>query len=98
MTTKECAPVDQNKPLKSKSSIKPKRRVTRRDQLIRLLSGRHGVSAAAISKKLNWQPHTTRAALSGLRKSGIVIEKVAPLKGRPSRYHINKNPDAAAKR
>lgn len=97
MTIKECVPVDQNKPVKSKSPVKLKPRVTKRDQLIRLLSGGHGVSADAISKKLGWQAHTTRAALSGLRKSGIVIEKVAPPKGGPTRYHIEKIPDIGAK-
>ena len=97
MTTKECVPEGRNNPETAKSPSKSKQRITKRDQLIRLLSGRHGISAVAISKKLNWQPHTTRAALSGLRKSGIVIEKVAPSNGGPTRYHIGENPDMGAR-
>lgn len=90
---------NQNKPAKSTttSPIKPKPRVAKRDQLIRLLSGRHWASATAINKKLNWQSHTTRAALSKLHKSGIVIEKIASLTGGLCRYHINSIPDVGAK-
>jgi len=97
MPSNESVPVNQYKPGKGKSPNKQKVRITKKDRLIRLLRSQHGVSNDAISKKLNWQPHTTRAALSGLRKSGIVIEKVAPPKGGPTRYHIGKEPDRGVK-
>ena len=97
MTVKECFPVNQNNPGKVKSPKKQKVRFTKKDRLIRLLRSQHGVSNEAISKKLNWQPHTTRAALSGLRKSGIVIEKVTPPKGGPTRYFIANEPERDAK-
>jgi hypothetical protein len=97
MTSKESVPVNPNTPGKVKSPIKQKVRITKKVRLIRLLRNQHGVSNEAISKKLNWQPHTTRAALSGLRGSGIVIEKVRPPKGGPSRYFIGKEPDRGAK-
>ena len=35
----------------------------------------NGVSLAAICKATGWQPHSVRAALSGLRKAGQVIER-----------------------
>lgn len=63
-------------------------RGSRRDQLIRMLSARSGADLAAISAKFGWLPHTTRAALSGLRKAGhaVITEKRAD--GRPTRYRI----------
>ena len=78
---------------KLKTSPKLGLRTTKKSRLIRLLRGRHGVSIDTISKRLTWQPHTTRAALSGLRKSGFVIEKVFPPGGGPTRYVIEKVPD-----
>lgn len=61
---------------------------SRRDELIRMLSARSGADLAAISAKFGWLPHTTRAALSGLRKAGhaVITEKRAD--GRPTRYRI----------
>jgi hypothetical protein len=41
---------------------------SKKTQLIKLLSRKSGADAKAISAKFGWQPHTTRAALSGLRK------------------------------
>ncbi len=37
---------------------------TKGDRLIQLLKARSGCDIAALSGKLGWQPHTTRAALS----------------------------------
>lgn len=61
---------------------------SRREQLIRMLSARNGTELAVISARFGWLPHTTRAALSGLRKSGqaVVTEKRAD--GKPTRYRI----------
>ena len=42
--------------------------------LISMLSCDSGTTIAAISAALGWQPHTTRAAITGLRKTGHKIE------------------------
>ena len=38
------------------------------------------------------QPHSTRAALTGLRKDGYTIERVASEPGQPTRYRIAGTP------
>ena len=45
----------------------------KKDQLIALLSRKGGARISAISERLGWQPHTVRAAISGLRKQGLDI-------------------------
>ena len=45
----------------------------KKDQLIALLSRKGGACISAISERLGWQPHTVRAAISGLRKQGLDI-------------------------
>jgi len=71
--------------------------VTKRDRLIRLLGARGGHDIAALSSKLGWQPHTTRAALSRLRKDGYTIEKRPPLKRGGARYRIVALPKGSAR-
>lgn len=48
---------------------------TKSAQLIALLEAEHGASIAELVAALDWQPHTTRAALTGLRKKGHEIVK-----------------------
>jgi len=69
-----------------------KPRAIRKEQLIRLLSTKAGADAAAISGKLGWQPHTTRAAIAGLRKAGYGIATEKPSDGKPTRYRITAVP------
>lgn len=54
---------------------------TRDDQLRKLLSRKTGVSIAQIQKSFGWQPHTARAAISRLRKSGLMVERQDSDKG-----------------
>jgi predicted ArsR family transcriptional regulator len=61
---------------------------TKGDRLIQLLKARSGCDIATLSGKLGWQPHTTRAALSRLRKAGYAIEKLPPGKHGGTRYRI----------
>lgn len=74
----------------------PKRRKsgTKKTQLVRLLHGKSGADVAAISAKLGWQAHSTRAALSGLRKAGYVITAEKGEGGKPTRYRIAAEPAA----
>ena len=61
------------KSLAKKSDARPTsgngRQVTKKAQLIKLLGRKSGADIVALSDKLGWQQHTTRAALSGLRKA-----------------------------
>ena len=47
---------------------------TKADTLYILLSRPNGATVAQIQKRLAWQPHTVRAAISRLRASGVTIE------------------------
>jgi len=71
------------------SQSKPR---TKKAQLIRMLSRKTGADVPTISEKLGWLPHTTRAALSGLRKSGFELTVEKPGNGQPSHYRIVGNP------
>lgn len=61
---------------------------TKAERLIELLSCETGVDLATLGRRLGWQVHTVRAAISGLRKAGhaIVVERSAD--GGPGRYRI----------
>ena len=48
--------------------------------LKRLLSRKSGADLAALQSATGWQPHSVRAALSGLRKAGYIIERSNPTK------------------
>lgn len=45
-------------------------------QVLALLSRDEGATLTEIVGATSWQPHTTRAALTGLRKKGHEIEKL----------------------
>lgn len=62
---------------------------SKKDQLIALLRGKGGADVQALSDALGWQPHTVRAALTGLRKAGVALEKLAVREGERTRYRIN---------
>ncbi len=49
------------------------RPVTKQTQLILLLQREGGASIAELTAALGWLPHTTRAALTGLRKKGHMV-------------------------
>ncbi|WP_419719583.1 DUF3489 domain-containing protein [Maritalea porphyrae] len=42
-------------------------------QLAKLLTKPNGAKISTICKRLSWQPHSVRAAVSRLRKSGIKV-------------------------
>lgn len=66
---------------------------TKKAQLIQLLLRRSGADIGSISTKMGWLPHTTRAALSGLRKAGYGVIKSEASNGRPTRYRILTEPE-----
>ena len=52
-----------------------------------LIAGAKGATLGDLTKATGWLPHTTRAALSGLRKRGFVIAAVRA-DGKATRYHL----------
>ena len=65
-----------------------KKTATTKDRLIRMLKAKAGADVSTLSDKLGWQPHTTRAALTGLRKAGHEIIATKPDGGGVSTYRI----------
>lgn len=50
-------------------------RQTKSAAVIALLQRSGGATLAELVTATSWQPHTTRAALTGLKKKGHIIEK-----------------------
>ncbi|MGV6805898.1 MAG: DUF3489 domain-containing protein [Ruegeria sp.] len=66
-----------------------KSKQTKIDKVQALLRRPSGASLEALCKATGWQPHSVRAALSGLRKKGATIERRASDKPNgPSTYHL----------
>jgi hypothetical protein len=61
---------------------------TKKARLIARLEHPRGVDIATLSTDLGWQPHSTRAALTGLRKDGYTIERLPFGPDQPTRYRI----------
>jgi Protein of unknown function (DUF3489) len=55
--------------------------------IIAMLSKRNGATLTGLIAATGWLPHTTRAALSGLRKRGFAIERIQS-DGKESVYRI----------
>jgi hypothetical protein len=54
---------------------------TKQQQLIEALKQPQGASIAQLSERFGWLPHTTRAALTGLRTAGHAIERSTSTEG-----------------
>lgn len=79
------APEPTTKPIPKKN---PKL-ITKKARLIELLKAKDGITVPAMATALGWLPHTTRAALTGLKKDGIPVQKLPPQDGsRSSRYTL----------
>ena len=73
----------------TRASRKPKAKASKADQLKDLLSKPGRTTVEDLAQKLDWQTHTTRAALTRLKQAGITVEKLDPTEGsRHSRYQI----------
>lgn len=74
----------------------PARR-TKTQNVLAMLGKPQGASLEAICKATGWQPHSARAALSGLRKAGHTIERM-PADGRPGgpRYRLRAPEETSA--
>ena len=56
-------------------------KTTKTDAVIRLLHRSSGATIAQIQKATGWQPHSVRAALTGLRKKGHDVQRDKNPKG-----------------
>lgn len=77
---------------KATKAAAPKAIPTKHSQVIDLLTREGGATLEEMSNKVGWLPHSTRAFLTGLKKSGYVLdsEKVAGVR----HYRITKLPTA----
>jgi hypothetical protein len=68
---------------------------TKRALIIGLLQRSGGASLDELIKATGWLPHTTRAALTGLRQKGYVLHKSQGSEGKPTYRIVSARPDAA---
>ena len=68
---------------------------SKRASVIALLSRDSGATLDELVAATDWLPHTTRAALTGLRKNGFAIERSRD-EGGASVYRIPSSPEATA--
>lgn len=54
---------------------------SKKARLIGMLRQPAGSTIVEISAALGWQAHTTRAAITGLRKAGHVVQSIKPADG-----------------
>ncbi len=66
----------------------PQPKQTKIAKVIGLLQRKQGATLDEIVKATSWQPHSTRAALTGLRKKGHLIERTK--RGDATCYRITK--------
>lgn len=78
--------VPQGAPAPAASPVPAAQATTKIAQLLRLLQREEGASLAELIAATGWLPHTTRAALTGLRKKGHVIERTG--RGETSCYRV----------
>ena len=76
----------------SQANARARKRTKKKDQLIKLLGTKSGADIKSLSENLGWQQHTTRAAMSGLRKSGCSIIGTKPARGGLALYRIHSSP------
>lgn len=63
-------------------------KITKTMLLRQLLEQDGGATLAGICAATGWQAHSARAALTGLRKGGTTVERVASADGQPTRWRI----------
>jgi hypothetical protein len=64
-------------------------KLTKIETIRKLLARKSGASINQLMAATNWQPHSIRAALSGLRKRGVAMSRSSNAKGVVV-YHIAK--------
>lgn len=51
------------------------KKTTKTDSVVALLKRKQGATLEDLTEATGWLPHTTRAAMTGLRKKGHTIER-----------------------
>ncbi|MCB2136939.1 MAG: DUF3489 domain-containing protein [Rhodobacteraceae bacterium] len=74
-STKSVGPRARSARRSSSGNTKPV--ASKRDQLLARLQSRGGARLKDLETALRWQPHTVRAAISGLRKAGHDVQREA---------------------
>ena len=74
----------------------PPRPGSKQALIVSLLARQQGASLTEMMEATGWLPHTSRAALTGLRQRGCTIERSASANG-SSTYRITNPTSAAAK-
>jgi hypothetical protein len=69
---------------------------TKIDSVVKILSRPEGATLAELVKATGWLPHTTYAALTGLRKRGYALERLRDEKAGPSIYRLTRPNQAEA--
>ena len=69
------------------AGLSPARAGSKQAKVIAMLSDGSGATMETLIASTGWLPHTTRAALSGLRKRGYAVERAQEADG-SSRYRI----------
>ena len=69
---------------------------TKIDNVVKMLSRPEGATLAALVEATGWLPHTTYAALTGLRKRGYALERLRDEKAGPSVYRLTRPSQAEA--
>ena len=98
MTTTNAPQKPTRKPSKSSARRKPAAKPTRKSLLIKALSKAKPVTATRLATALALQPHSVRAAISGLRKDGLLVETIKSPSGGAARYRIVPQADESAQR
>lgn len=68
------------------NDTKPLREGSKAATLIEMLQRENGASLDEMTERTGWQPHSVRAAMTGLRKKDHVIEK--RVTGNPTAWFI----------
>ncbi|MCB1466698.1 MAG: DUF3489 domain-containing protein [Rhizobiaceae bacterium] len=74
-STKSAEPRARSARRSSSGNTKPA--ASKRDQLLARLESKGGARLKDLETALAWQPHTIRAAISGLRKAGYDVQREA---------------------
>jgi hypothetical protein len=77
----------QRSPRDRSTTVDEPRAGSKQALIIKMLSRKSGATLAALAEATGWLPHTTRAALTGLRKRGytVVLQRQD---GKPSLYRL----------
>jgi len=96
-TAKNGSPEEYEQPRRRVKStvLDEPRSGSKQARIIKMLTRKSGATLDALVDAMGWLPHTTRAALTGLRKRGycVVLERQD---GKPSIYRLASGNDRAA--